>query len=213
MTAIITIRKHDRIVFVSDGAVINTADQTLSKLATKVGLVSSPPALIGVRGNASLVHALSGNANANGSSFDELTDSMEHWARSFVPKMPGDSLNEEITFAGYSERHQRLMMYFLPCANNYAASGLGAFKLHEISEDFVASPWLPGDEAHVEGICSDLSAFEPETHGLRLMESMRRRYGHMGIGGFVQVSEVTEDGVSARFIHRWPDVIGEVIKP
>jgi hypothetical protein len=37
--------------------------------------------------------------------------------------------------------------------------------------------------------------------------------GHRQVGGFIQHTEVTADGISTRIIQRWPDEIGKVIAP
>jgi hypothetical protein len=35
----------------------------------------------------------------------------------------------------------------------------------------------------------------------------------MGIGGHVVLTSVNRDRIETRVVHRWPDVVGEVIAP
>lgn len=69
MTAIICIRKPDRIDVVTDGACIDSSG-VLKMIASKVGLLAAAPALLAGRGNSSLIHALTGSCAASGWSFD-----------------------------------------------------------------------------------------------------------------------------------------------
>jgi hypothetical protein len=57
---------------------------------------------------------------------------------------------------------------------------------------------------------------DPEVDGLRVMDVLRRnpvqyQKGGAGIGGFVQLTSVTNAGLTTRILRRWPDHIGAPI--
>ena len=57
---------------------------------------------------------------------------------------------------------------------------------------------------------------DPEVDGLRVMDVLRRnpvqyQKGGAGIGGFVQLTSVTQTGITTRILRRWPDHIGAQI--
>jgi hypothetical protein len=46
-----------------------------------------------------------------------------------------------------------------------------------------------------------LEKFDPADHGVKLMDAQRRTYPE-AVGGFMQLSRVTREGISSRIVHR-----------
>ena len=59
-----------------------------------------------------------------------------------------------------------------------------------------------------EAVDLDAPNFNPVRDGVRLVERQRELDG--GIGGFVQLTTIMQEGISTRILHRWPDVVGQV---
>jgi hypothetical protein len=54
-------------------------------------------------------------------------------------------------------------------------------------------------------------AFDAERDGLAFLESLRRQFPR--VGGFVQRTTITRDGIETRIIRHWCDVVGRLIEP
>jgi hypothetical protein len=57
---------------------------------------------------------------------------------------------------------------------------------------------------------------DPEVDGRRIMRVLRRhpvKYSNSvgGVGGFIQLTTVVRSGIITRIVHRWPDVVGQII--
>jgi len=61
-----------------------------------------------------------------------------------------------------------------------------------------------------ETVDLDAPNFNPVRDGVRLVERQRELDG--GIGGFVQLTTIMQEGISTRILHRWPDVVGQVVQ-
>lgn len=213
MTAIICIRKPNSVDVITDGACTDAVTGVLRMVASKVGLLATAPAILAGRGNHSLVHAITGSCAGSGWSFDEMIQHIPPLARKFSAVLPPD-LNDEIKLAGFSASQDRFMVLLMPCSDHLAQFGMKAFELTEQREPFTAAP-KPSLKAEAEvgfTFPGHFDDFDPETHGRKLLEAMRRtpEFTH-SIGGVVQVSTVTRDGVSSKVVHCWPDKIGERI--
>jgi hypothetical protein len=86
----------------------------------------------------------------------------------------------------------------------------------------VGTGWIiqPGYDGMggVHGASFDVEAFDPVRDGIRIMEAQRVHIepppigtGHPQVGGFIQHTEITADGIRTRIMHRWPDEVGRVI--
>ncbi len=100
--------------------------------------------------------------------------------------------------------------------------------MESVDKTFICSPvpslvdwfWLHRQGAEID-IDYDAETFDPERHGLPLMEVLRRiradpnflpSQAYM-VGGGVDLTEITRDGVTQRLLREWPDAVGELILP
>jgi hypothetical protein len=173
---------------------------------SKVALAPAAPALIGGRGMLELVHRLATRCQVL--TFDEIIKIGPGIALEVVadykmsnPTMPDELIGTtEFYIAGYSDSEKRLVSYFMPCDGRYLFRFQSAFSLQE-SEAMTAAPH-PSEEAILASgfECPQPDDFDPEVHGVALMEAMRATPGddYGAIGGFLQISTVNANGVSAR---------------
>jgi len=62
--------------------------------------------------------------------------------------------------------------------------------------------------------------FDPTRDGMRVLEIQRRHLpdwpasvNHHVVGGFAQLTTITENSIETKIIHRWPDEVGQPIRP
>jgi hypothetical protein len=61
------------------------------------------------------------------------------------------------------------------------------------------------------GSAPSAKKFNPEKHGLRLLEAMRLTPGYdVAIGGFAQLTTVTKTSVTTRYLPGWPHEPGRI---
>jgi hypothetical protein len=88
----------------------------------------------------------------------------------------------------------------------FSAPRQPAFALREIT-DVEAAPRPSPEAQKAAGFGSPPAAkkFDPEKHGVRLLEAMRLTPGYeAAIGGFAQITTLTKSGVSTRILLGWP---------
>lgn len=157
-------------------------------------------AVISVRGPQAFAHALLPVLSARFSSFDELADGL-HLAAWVVH----ESMREDL-----AER------YGNPDVEVYlagiGANGPAAYAI--ASHDLWGEPWTrlqlgefacapavdPSTETDIPAAMMDV------IHRQRLE---RDENGHCGVGGHVQIVQVTANAVHSAILHRWPDQVGE----
>lgn len=208
MTSIIKIKRRHEIVILTDG-LGRTADGE-QYLVAKCSMLPRAPALVASRGVSRLAGLVA--VDCATWSFDRLVAEGAVFLKVFCEKMkelPGfkEALGrEEINVAGWSDRHQRLAMYFLVADDRYADQGIRPFEFHELLDDVTIAPGPPTAEAAatLKPVAPD--KFQVGKDGLHIMELQRSWCPEYrdAIGGHIMAYTVRRDGVSASVVHRWP---------
>lgn len=231
MTAIVVVKSSARISLLTDRALYD-AEGVVRHIDRKVyPVVSWNGAIFGL-GNLAGSFIGASAAEAFGS-FDEfvaksataIRDAFERAVAS--GEMTGQTMVELHAF-GWSEARDRTEAYVL----HSSAVSAGTSPLFEwaasIQKTFISSPvpslsdwyWLHRQGAEID-IDYDAQTFDAERHGLPLMEVLRRIRAEPEflpseaylVGGGVDLTEITRDGVTQRMLREWPDVVGEPILP
>lgn len=237
MTAINIIHQTDRIHIMSD-AVWYAPDGVVKRLAPKVHLLPHVVSVIASRGGGSQLANMFVEFICKGetpvSDFDELVVVGGMAVEKIHSMMASnglffdDSPDMDLIFCGWSPQKRAFESYVIPTAHRdgFDEAGVKPFVPNRLPEiaivpvpgaaEFTAAGWTEPESA---------DSFDPMTHGVRLMEAQRLVVGPMdngagkngvmghGVGGFLQLTTITRDEIASRVIHRWPDKIGERIKP
>lgn len=137
----------------------------------------------------------------------------------------------ELIILGWSEKEDgpRAYRFYSDAVANL--HGDAAFEFHPFASDETwelspafqtLEPWnrlgRQGIELDENGFTTE--QFDPVTHGLAYMEEQRHIYVDFETnkqisicGGFLASVEISRDGVSEKILHRWPDKVGEPIRP
>jgi hypothetical protein len=235
MTAINVITQRDRMIIMTDGAWYD-ASGVVTSISPKVHLLAHIGAVVAVRGGgsqlASNVIEFVTKGRAAASNFDELvvlgTVSIKHIHEMMMAQglFFDDSPDMDFVLCGWSPSKSAFEAYVIPTAHRaeFDAAGVKSFTPNRVPDiGFVPVP-SPAEFAAVGWTDPEsVNAFDPFTHGVRLMEAQRLVVGAMdngagkngvtghGVGGFVQLTTITREAIETRIIHRWPDKIGERI--
>ncbi len=106
----------------------------------------------------------------------------------------------EIYVAGWSHARNRAEAWF---TTNVAAYG-EPWELHRI-----------GPYASAPGVMLDAMPDDIVSAGIAIAETQRAHrdeHGNGGIGGFLQMCQVTPHAIHTAIVHRWPDVVGDCLR-
>ncbi|MBO1021649.1 hypothetical protein IPV08_16945 [Methylobacterium sp. SD274] len=225
MSGIIAMADASSVLMLTDGAGTNGVGH-LQWIGSKVLLMPEWPGVVAVRGPSQFLWALRTHWGVEVPSFDvalarvvedgQIVEEMHRLHRYPLTEW-------EIVLAGWSEERQAFEVWDVyggpipdfedhpPLTLRKMVGAMGA--------------WPAPDQDKVEALGLHLKPDKPrpvvETAGL-IMLAMRASQqpdprdpsrGHHTIGGFMQETIVTHEGMSTRIIHRWPDRIGEPINP
>lgn len=231
MTAIVVVKSSSRISLLSDRAYYE-ADGRVVVIDRKVHAVASWNGAIHGRGNVAGIMIATAAAESFGS-FDEFvaesagTIEAHYRAALDAGQLSGQTMIE-VHALGWSEERDQPEAYVFH-SDEAAADGKPTFRwVPSIDQTFISSPvptmadwyWLHRQGAEID-IDYDAETFDAERHGLPLMEVLRRiraepeflpSEAYM-VGGGVDLTEITRDGVTQRMLRQWPDVVGEPILP
>lgn len=226
MTAINVIRQRDRILMFTDGACYS-ADGVLLALGAKVLPIVHMRAAIATRGSVIALPIYYLKLAMAFATFDEMVADGGRvveaaYDENFHALTQSGESEVEIIIAGFSESRDQPETWVVSSCER---GGLEPFVLTPAPAAIVA-PGLDPSVIRARGFNSEadvLARFDPETDGVFYMEQQRLRPtntttgGDHGdrfiIGGFCQLTEITRRGISQRILKRWPDKIGEPIRP
>lgn len=228
MTAFLTIRLEDQLLFFSDGVGYDD-EGVVQRIGPKVMLRPDLPAIIGSRGSSEFTDILP--AFHGWVSFDDLVERIpEDGAHVFSimkeHRGPDDPPSAQVWLAGWSESAQRFALKLI----EFRADGGEALPLTDVDRPCMYQP-APSEEAcrkvgfrdgkptirsnqGLEAIVQDAVIF---MHAQRLTKNVIHHlpdapHGSMA-GGFVQLSIITRSSLSSMIVHRYPDEIGKKIDP
>lgn len=230
MTAINLIRQRRRACIMTDGAGYDI-NGVVRAFYQKVATIAHLRAAVAVRGSAVAPMLFAAEFGARFRTFDELVEQGGSVAEAVYDGNFGaitwsGHVELELFLAGWSESRNRPETYWLVSDDSHsrAALGVNAWEFIE-AEPFQVAP-VPTPEllAAQNFDVTDIERVDPVRDGLKVMEAQRRFVGEMqtdgiargpvsAVGGFVNLTEIREDGISQRIIHRWNDIIGQRINP
>lgn len=234
-------RPSDGLHFITDGASY-TLDGRVVAFTSKTFVMPNLPAIMSSRGSAWAGPILSWEFGRRFTTFDELVEGIETAFPNLYEQHYGlfsDSGVDliELYIGGWSHRSNSVAAYRI---SSFDQSGLASradvaaelqvdvaqpFKLTKIdTRDGYVSPNLD-QLALARGFGDDLSSIARmpiERLARIILELQRERSisidpgampeGHY-IGGFAQVTTLTNTAVTTRVVHRWTDQVGEIIQP
>lgn len=230
MTAINIVRQEKAVHIISDGAWY-APDGFMKGFATKVFPLPNMPAVIAVRGSEIWLGMLGVLLGRHFETFDDLVAGIEDVLPSIYEQftdiaVASGSPDFELYIAGISKARGRSESYLIVSNESEVPEGCmspEAFRLTDLP-DITSAPF-PGNDLLAEANFETDQAFHRdriERDGLHLLEIQRRMtFAPVSgapegfyVGGFAQLTTVSEDGVKQRIIHRFEsDRVGEMLSP
>lgn len=210
MTAILALKHDDRIEIVADGAVLDGQAKVM-RITSKIFSDNAGRIVVSGRGRSfDLIAGLADGIimNVQQMGFDAAMVELQRLADAH----PGKQQNAtDLVMAGFSGNGQPQLKLF--CLTEHF--GLPPMKVIDVPGLFWGGPEI--GQLHIDEL-DNLSAF-----GAGIFERARNTPGRdmsdlesspmFGIGGFVEHVELSSRGVVRKTLRRWPDTIGETIKP
>jgi hypothetical protein len=221
MTALNTVQHADAMHVLTDGARYDI-DGRFVGFSPKVWSLPHINAVVSSRGPRIFLPAIVEMLGCVGTSFDDLKEKIVPFLRkSWDTLLDHADFHDfgpdaDVVVAGLSETRGP-EAYLITSHENYGRpswlitdmEGLSIAPGNEEIHAEVLKLFPPGTQA---------SEIDPVRDGIRLMEIQRNAIvpvaGAAGrelrtVGGFIQLTSVTADGISSRIIHRWNDRVGE----
>jgi hypothetical protein len=217
MTAL-NVAISERAVTVSTDGAGTGLDGTLATLLHKQVLLPASRAVIAVQGAGFLIPALAArffvSAPADVESVRDIVTKVagDAWAKLAQVAVMGDRMNA-ILVAGWSPRSGQAEAW-ISFTEPFAGREAWTWRSVRDWGHSFSSPPLP-DELEWDGT-SDATAWSRATmgHQREMLFAYPGQTSSSGsVGGFCQATTVTERGVASEILERWPDRLGEPIRP
>lgn len=242
MSALAIIRGDTAVVIASDGAGYDGATGELRAIVSKVAMMPECQCIFAGRGlggaTAAMENALRQLA-ARGARLVTFDDVLEvfptlaahlHAEAEATADVP--TTHFSFMLGGYSARNERLETYTVR-TRAFVAPDANGRMVERPPFDLIALPSVhlapsPNIEsAAAVGIqrpqeMTDEYAFEATSYAARAVaacrldretDPMEGAAGIHFVGGFLQVTTLTETGVISEIVHRWPDTVGQPLDP
>lgn len=211
MTAILAVRKADRVELFSDTAAIDVGGVVIGFAAKQ--FLRPPNTVIAFTGTVQTALEFVRRANLQGfDAFDGLIDCAETlWRESLQFANDPRAGLQAIVMAGRSDRRGQLELYSIDSIENRLEDGGDIFASGPCED---SGPILT---AFSDKYKSDPEQIRPQA-AITLFEDLRRsprQFLHgtaPAVGGSIDHTIISHDGASTAVLHRWPDVVGERIK-
>lgn len=235
MTAISSIVQRDKLHVISDGAGYDR-EGVMRLVASKVSQIPSYPGVVAARGATHVSDLLAHHFALHAPTFDVLVEKVEGLFPFLMDRFKdqlGGQNDCQLFIGGWSAARQRMEFYFLPSDDlhlqevdgetrgddEYDLQGAGALQL--LDRGSILPALMEGDQER--GFGEGGFDGDVEYYARTLLELQRQRKHepcdgrhskptHI-VGAFAQVTTVTRDSITTKILHRWPDKIGETIKP
>jgi hypothetical protein len=225
MSAIVIVCKSDRVELLSDAALFDPESGTVGAIHSKMTLLPEINCVMSGRGPLPVLWITAYVAGLTSVSFDDLIANFGEIAANAATYNNGTFPAEawkraEISLVGWSKDRGRPEAY-MTRGYGTLADDLSAVNLSPCDVGIFADGSVDVAEAFVAAFRQAPDAFDAETDGVAIMELMRRealsssdpvRVGRC-IGGYVEHATISQEGVTKRTIHEWPDEIGKPIRP
>ncbi|MGX1786139.1 hypothetical protein ACWIGM_05340 [Bosea sp. NPDC055332] len=202
MSAVAIFLESDAAWLATDGLTYRYGEGRVETIQQKAYPLVHLSCAVTVRGPQAYAHQLIPVLNSRFASFDDLVAGLPlaAWA---IHEEIKDELGErygnphvEVYVVGWSHGRGQAEGYALA---SHAAWGE---PWHRLEADRFAC--APGVVASNE---SDIAAAAVDVVQRQRLE--RDEYGHCGVGGFLQLTQVTPEAVHSAIVHRWADDVGE----
>ena len=235
MTAINSIVLRDRLHVFSDGAHYDRHG-VIKAITSKISQIPSYPGIVAVRGATYSAPLLAHDFGLHAPNFDRLLEEVETLFPFLMEKYAdqfGGNTSGQLFLGGWSETRRKMELYFLSNDDLHLSSvegedTEGAFRpdvgeLQNLATGNILPGLMEGDvergfdpypapdqvEANIEYIARTILELQRQRKHGAIEDSEAEHI----VGGFVQLTTVSRDGISTRILHRWPDTIGETIRP
>jgi hypothetical protein len=230
MTAINVIRQNKCVYILSDGVFCDNSG-IICELGPNAFALPQFPAAIAIRGPTHFIPFLMYRLNRECQSFDDLLARIIPMAVEVYlsfPMMLGTfgygNIDPDfgLVVAGWSNQRQRFASFVVVRRSSFGERNTIGWELFELPDVMVAPPLTenPGEETWRVPLSAE--RFCPREDGVKLLKAQRLSKGQFpeqdtikprgyGIGGFVQLTTITQSGVAMEILHRWSDRIGEKI--
>jgi hypothetical protein len=235
MSAINVVRQKQAVHIISDGAFCD-ASGMVREIGPSAFSLPHLPAALAIRGSSHfmpfLVHRLSRECR----SLDDLLAKIVSVALEVHISFPMTfgtlehgtiAPDFDLVVAGWSKARSGPVSYLVSSHDRLVAGGLtsNAWQLLELPEVLVAPP-VAEKQIAASGwsVPYSVESFRPDADGIALIKAQRysrrelddrsglRGQAHV-VGGFVQITSVSEHGVSSDVPYWWPDQVGRKIEP
>jgi hypothetical protein len=235
MTAINVVRQRQAVHIISDGVFCDNHG-IVCEIGPNAFALPHLPAALAIRGASHFMPFLAHRLSRECRSFDDVLTKIVRTAREVHMSFPmafgnlGFGSVEpdfDLVAVGWSQSRAAPTSYLVSSHDRVVARGLSssAWQLIELPDVLIAPP-IAENEIAASGWAVPYSTdtFRPDIDGLALLKVQRLsrrvmepRFGARGyvyvVGGFVQLTSVSSDGVNSQILHRWPDELGRRIEP
>lgn len=235
MAAINVIRQKAAVHIISDGAFCDNTG-IVCEIGPNAFALPHLPAALAIRGSTHfmpfLVHRLSRECR----SLEDLLAKLVRTAREVHLSFPMAfgtlaygtiEPDFDIVITGWSKARAATGSYLVSSHDRVVAPGLtaGAWQLVELPEILIAPP-IAEKQISATGwkVPYSAASFRPEVDAIPLLYAQRQsrreldpRFGVTGfahvVGGFIQLTSVSPNGVNSEILHWWHDAVGRRIQP
>ena len=228
MTAINVIRQSSAVHILSDGASCNS-EGIISELGPNAFALPHLPAALAVRGPTQFLPFLVHRLGRECQSFDDLLTRVVPVALEVHISIPmtlgyGEVRPDfDLVVVGWSSRRHRAESFLISPERHIGEDDHKTWHLIELADVLIApAVGVAQIQALNWKVPGSAEAFRPDTDGIKLLEAQRFSQGRLnskspddnfgyGVGGFIQRTSVSAEGVSSAILHRWPDKAGQRI--
>jgi hypothetical protein len=210
------------VVMLTDGAEFDPRTGEVIGIAGKAAMLADVPCVLTCLGNSNLAPMIVHFHAGRWSSFDvmksRIVDDVADTQRRITEGLDGWPVSGQLFFGGWSEGSGEFEAWRVACyadRENDSEPRLIAGQLFQPAPPDAA---LTAAGLMVDGELkiSDIDDLVSVMGVMRLQ--LHAPYGidvepFHAVGGFVQVTALTGDGITSRIVKRWPDIIGQKINP
>ena len=220
MSAFLYLRLDDRIELLADGAVY-MPDGTLVAIAEKIRCHTALPVAVAGRGDVTMIEAAAESV-MRAFSIAGSVDAALPYFKTITAYLSRQRLAEhqhfELLTAFMSESCGPSGLYFSTFDGTLPACTI------DVPPDFAIGGPDIGSAAYARlGMRQETASAGFGPCAVPIMEALRQERGRAvdrpelpalhGIGGHIQHAMIDQTGARSKIIHKWPDMIGETIKP
>jgi len=196
-------------VFLTDAAHLDDNGRMIG-VASKVARLPGLSAVASTRSTRQLLDLIACSFGGAFKTFDHMVDELDS-AVAVLAEMCGSKVTDfgyEVVLAGWSPKHEEMQAWAGSggAGSPFASQQVGGYR-------------APASPEVISSFATTLDQIEIQD-GRRLVEAQRQArispYGgnsfHI-VGGYIEETVVTPEGITSRVLARWPDPVGQPISP